>query len=198
MHLVGREGRGVRGFKLSRMTVIPTIRHSIFLVGFMGAGKSTVGRVLAARLGWTFYDLDTIIEAREQKTVANIFAQSGEERFRELERAALAGLLTDLREHAVVALGGGAFAQPENRKILEMHGARTVFLNAPIEELRRRCCETGSQRPLAGDTDRFTRLFEDRREAYGLADFRVETGGKTVEEVASEIECIIQNVEVRQ
>jgi len=176
----------------------PTTRHSIFLVGFMGAGKSTVGRMLAERLGWEFYDLDTIIEAREQKTVANIFAQSGEARFRELERAALIALLSDLREHTVVALGGGAFAQPENRKILERHGARTVFLNAPIEELRRRCSETGSQRPLAVDAGRFTRLFESRREAYGLADFRVETGGKTVDEVASEIECIIQNVEVRQ
>lgn len=168
----------------------------------MGAGKSTVGRILAQKLGWAFYDLDTIIEAREQTTIANIFAQSGEPKFRELERMALTGLLKDLSHHVVIALGGGAFAQLENRKILESHGARTVWLNAPIDELRRRCSESGSQRPLAVDPDRFAQLFESRREAYGLADFHIETGGKTVEEVASEIEqsidCIISNVEVKQ
>ena len=183
-------------------TTTSTTRHSLFLVGFMGAGKSTVGRILADRLGWAFYDLDTIIEAHEQNTIANIFADAGEPKFRELERVALSVLLKDLQNHAVVALGGGAFAQPENRKILEMHGARTVLLNAPIDELRRRCSEGGGQRPLAVDANRFAQLFESRREAYGLADFRVETGGKTVEEVASEIEqyidCTIQNVEVRQ
>ncbi len=184
------------------MTAIPKTRHSLCLVGFMGAGKSTVGRILGGRLGWAFYDLDTIIETQEQTAVANIFAQSGEPRFRELERAALTGLLKDLRGHAVVALGGGAFAQPEIRKILETYGARTVLLNAPIDELRRRCSESGGQRPLAVDAERFSRLFESRREAYGLADFRVETGGKTVEEVVAEIEQsidgIIPNVEVRQ
>lgn len=184
------------------MTTAPTTRHSLFLVGFMGAGKSTVGRILAGRLGWAFYDLDTIIEAREQTTIANIFAQSGEPRFRELERAALTGLLKDLSSSAVVALGGGAFVQAENRKILEEHGARTVWLNAPIDELRRRCSESGGQRPLAVDVDRFAQLFESRREAYSLADFAVETAGKGIEEVACEIEqCmdwIIPNVEVRQ
>ncbi|HEV3038873.1 MAG TPA: shikimate kinase [Candidatus Angelobacter sp.] len=175
----------------------PRTRHSIFLVGFMGAGKSTVGRILAQRLGWAFYDLDVIIEAREHATVANIFAQAGEPRFRELERKALAGLLENelQRANAVVGLGGGAFAQPENRKVLQSYGARTVLLNAPIEELRRRCNESGGQRPLAGDAARFEQLFEDRRAAYRLADFHVETGGKSVEDVAGEIERWIDETE---
>jgi shikimate kinase len=178
-------------------------------VGFMGAGKSTVGRLLAQRLGWAFYDLDMIIEAREQTTVANIFAQAGEPKFRELERAALVRLLENQLQHmnAVVALGGGAFAQPENRKVLQLHGARTVLLNAPIEELRRRCNESGSQRPLAADAARFEQLFESRRDAYQLADFQVETGGKAVEDVvidierwvsSTEIDGRIQKLEVRQ
>jgi shikimate kinase len=180
------------------MTGTPPTRHRIFLVGFMGAGKSTVGRILAQRLGWAFYDLDMIIEAREQTTVANIFAKSGEPKFRELEMVALAGLLeNELRNtNAVVGLGGGAFAQPENRKLLQLHGARTVLLNAPIEELRRRCHESGSQRPLAVDAARFEQLFESRRDAYRLADFHVETGGKTVEDVVAEIERWISSTEI--
>jgi shikimate kinase len=175
----------------------------------MGAGKSTVGRILAQRLGWAFYDLDMIIESREQTSIAIIFATAGEPRFRELERTTLAGLLQNelRRDDAVVALGGGAFAQAENRKILQSHGARTVWLRAPIEELRRRCSESGSQRPLAADTARFEQLFESRRDAYGLADFRIETGGKSVEDVVAEIERWIgecnfdrksQKLEVRQ
>src|SRR5438552_2806057 len=149
------------------MTGAPPTRWSVFLVGFMGAGKSTVGRILAQRLGWAFYDLDMIIEAREQASVATIFATAGEPRFRELERAALSGLLqNEMRQaDAVVALGGGAFAQVENRKILQLHGARTVLLNAPIEELRRRCAESGSQRPLAQDVAQFEQLFKSRQDA---------------------------------
>jgi shikimate kinase len=156
----------------------------------MGAGKSTVGRILAQRLGWAFYDLDLIIEARQQASVANIFAAAGEARFRELEKAALADLLEkELQQaDAVVALGGGTFAQTENRKILQIFGARTVLLNAPLEELRKRCNESGSQRPLALEVARFEQLFESRRDVYSLADFQVETGGKAVEDVVAEIE----------
>jgi shikimate kinase len=175
----------------------------------MGAGKSTVGRILAQRLGWAFYDLDLMIEARERSSVAKIFATAGEARFRELEKAGLANLLEKELQHsdAVVALGGGAFAQTENREILQFFGARTVLLNAPLEELRRRCHESGNQRPLAGDMARFKQLFESRRDAYSLADFRVETGGKAAEDVVTEIERWVrtantgrqvQKLEVRQ
>jgi shikimate kinase len=191
------------------MSGAPPTRQSVFLIGFMGAGKSTVGRILAQRLGWAFYDLDLIIEAREQTSVANIFAAAGEARFRELEKAALADLLEKelQRADAVVALGGGTFAQIENRKILQIFGARTVLLNAPLEELRRRCNESGSQRPLALEMARFEQLFERRRDVYNLADFQVETGGKAVEDVVAEIEQWVgaankdhqvQKLEVRQ
>lgn len=160
------------------------------MVGFMGAGKSTVGRILASRLGWAFYDLDLVIEEREGTSVANLFAAAGEARFRELERVALANLLeNELRQSdSVVALGGGTFAQAENRKILERFAAMTVLLNAPLEELRRRCNESGGQRPLAREGAQFEQLFESRRVAYNLAGFQVETGGKAVEDVVAEIE----------
>ena len=191
------------------MTGPSPTRRSVFLIGFMGAGKSTVGRLLAQRLGWPFYDLDSVIEAREQIGVADIFAASGEARFRELERTALSDLLKNELRHtdSVVALGGGAFAQTENRKILQFFSARTVLLNAPIEELRRRCNESGNQRPLAKEFKRFEQLFENRRDAYNLADFQVETGGKAVEDVVTEIaqwvnaakvDRQVQKLEVRQ
>ncbi|MFI5104326.1 MAG: shikimate kinase, partial [Terriglobales bacterium] len=115
----------------------------------MGAGKTSVGRALAARLEWNFCDLDNIIETREQQTVAAIFAERGEAGFREAESAALRELLQDsaMPGDLVLALGGGAFVQPANRAALERSGALTVLLEAPLEELRRRCQEGGNVRP---------------------------------------------------
>jgi shikimate kinase len=170
----------------------PTRR--IFLIGFMGAGKTSVGRALAARLGWKFIDLDNVIEAREQATVAAIFASRGEAEFRRAESAALKALLKNDAgsgsHNLVIALGGGTFAQPANRAELDRARAVTVLLQAPLEELRRRCQEAGNVRPLAQDADRFTELFATRQSAYALAQYRVDTMGKTVEQVADEIEQI--------
>jgi shikimate kinase len=169
----------------------PTRR--VFLVGFMGAGKTSVGRALAARMGWQFCDLDQMIERRERKAVAEIFASQGESGFRQAETRALVDLLQD-PTHAhdlVVALGGGTFAQPRNREALERAGAVTVLLDAPLEELHRRCSADETARPLALNYNRFTALFEERQPAYRLATHSVSTMNKTVEDVTSEIEKII-------
>lgn len=167
----------------------------VFLIGFMGAGKTTVGRALAQRLGWTFYDLDDVIEQREQRTIAAIFAEPGEAAFRRAESAALQALLEEsgTQGNLIVALGGGAFAQPENRAALERAGAITVLLEAPLEELRRRCRVDvdGRIRPLAQREDRFAELFAARRPAYEQARFRVVTAGKAVEEVVDAVERIV-------
>src|SRR5260370_38013393 len=90
--------------------------RALFLVGFMGAGKSSVGRALGERLGWTFVDLDERIERREGRAVAELFRSSGEQKFRRAERAALDVLVKELRSASamIVALGGGAFVQKEN------------------------------------------------------------------------------------
>lgn len=175
----------------------------VFLIGFMGAGKTTVGKALARRLGWRFRDLDDIIEQRQGKPVAAIFAEDGESEFRRAESAALEELLDEnsATENLVLALGGGAFAQANNRRALQEAGIFTVLLEAPLEVLRRRCAADGKTRPLAVDETRFAQLFAERRAAYELAGNRVDTTDKPVEQVAAEIEHMLGAVakpEVKQ
>lgn len=159
----------------------------VVLVGFMGAGKSSVGAAMGRRLGWPFEDLDERIQAREQRSIEEIFRQSGETAFRQMEHAALRALMAELGASSkVVALGGGAFAQPDNAALLEEAGLSTVFLDAPAEELFRRCQAQQLERPLRGDVKEFHRLYEVRRSCYLKAGLHIETAGKNVEEVAAE------------
>jgi shikimate kinase len=169
----------------------------IFLIGFMGAGKTSAGKMLAQRLGWTFQDLDEVIEHRAGQPVAGIFAAQGETGFRRMEKEALQEVLSqplDAKHGMIVALGGGAFVQPENRAALNRAGAITILLEAPLEELRRRCAKDGDTRPLARDARKFTELLAQRREDYEHAQLRVDTMGKSVEQVATEIERILRDV----
>jgi len=171
----------------------------VVLIGFMGAGKTTVGRALAKSLRWNFLDLDDVIEQREHKTIAEIFAASGEPAFRQTESAALAALLQD---HAtggdlILALGGGAFVQKQNRDALISAGAITILLEAPVEELRRRCQAEHNARPLARQDARFNELFAARRADYALARFTVQTHNKSVQQVTAEIERLLQSADVR-
>ncbi|HYL92565.1 MAG TPA: shikimate kinase [Alphaproteobacteria bacterium] len=171
----------------------------VALIGFMGAGKTTVGRALAQRLGWTFCDLDELIEAREQKTVAEIFARAGEDGFRKMESALLMELLKNAtRANCVIALGGGTFVQPQNRSALQKAGAITILLEAPLDELKRRCREAGRTRPLALDEEHFEQLFAGRRADYALAQLCVNTGSKTPEQVATEIESLLQDKRLKE
>jgi shikimate kinase len=167
----------------------------VCLIGFMGAGKTTVGKALAKRLGWNFRDLDELIEAREHKTVAEIFASEGENGFRKIESAVLHELLAGSSGDCVVALGGGAFVDPRNRIALQQAGAFTVWLDAPLDELKRRCKAEGVKRPLALDEAKLDKLFEARREAYSLARFQEVTTGKTVEEIAKQIVNLVHAFE---
>src|SRR5271169_4974862 len=113
--------------------------RAVFLVGFMGAGKTSVGRSLGHRLGWSFEDLDDRIEARAGRSIPEIFRDLGVTEFRRLETTSLRDLLRELDAGPrVVALGGGAFAQPENVAMLELAGVPVIFLDGPVEELFRR------------------------------------------------------------
>ena len=167
-------------------------RTTVFLTGFMGAGKTCVGRVLAQRLGWNFADLDDLIVAREGRSVAEIFSSLGQPAFRRLETEALRALLNgEPRAGQIVALGGGAYVQAENRALLREASAPVVHLDAPVDELRRRCARTADSRPLFQDENQFRQLYEQRRSAYMKADLCVDTCGRNVSEVASEVASLL-------
>jgi shikimate kinase len=152
----------------------------IFLVGFMGAGKTTVGRALASELEYKFLDLDELIEARTGKSVQAIFAELGEAEFRRLESEAISSC--DELKRAVVALGGGAYISEENRTKLRSIG-ETVWLDCPLQVCLRRVGGDES-RPLLGSRDEMRVLFEGRRVAYSQADYVVAAGEGSPEEIA--------------
>jgi shikimate kinase len=145
----------------------------IYLVGFMGSGKSTVGRELAQRMGWSFFDLDEEIEANEGTEISRIFETRGEEEFRRIETAMLRRHVSWIGQGrpAVVALGGGAFVADANRQLLLGNGV-AVWLDCPWETVERRVSQA-SHRPLARDPERFRGLFDERRPVYALADVHV-------------------------
>lgn len=155
----------------------------IYLVGFMASGKSTVGRHLAARLRWRFEDVDHLIEVREKKTVAEIFAKHGEPYFRAAERGILT-LLQPLR-HVVIATGGGTFADADNRAVINMDGA-SVWIDVPLTELVARIPLDG-RRPLAADRVALERLFAARVDTYRLAHVRVQASRSSASAVADRI-----------
>jgi shikimate kinase len=161
----------------------------IVLTGFMGSGKTSVGRVLAERLGWRFLDLDAEIERRDGRTVPEIFAASGEAHFRKQETAALAGLLGQRR--VVVALGGGAPEELGNRLLMEQTPrTAVVYLAAPLETLLDRCERDDARagaagRPLLAQAEQ---RFAARRQLYErIAGHHVETSTRSVEEAADAI-----------
>ena len=145
----------------------------IYIVGFMAAGKSTIGRHLARHMGWNFFDLDEEIEAAEGMSIAEIFTSRGEPEFRRIEAQILEQHVRWIARGrpAVLALGGGAFVEERNRGLLADHGL-SVWLDCPFETVKRRVAQS-SHRPLAQDPEKFAALFESRREAYRMADLHV-------------------------
>lgn len=155
----------------------------IYLVGFMGAGKSTVGRELSLKLQVPFVDLDAEIEEEQGLTVREIFARFGEPHFRALERQHLKRISETAQ--AVIALGGGAYVDPENRRIVDATGV-AVWLEASLSKIRERIRPDGN-RPLLGDPKRAERLYADRLPAYRLARIHVLTDNRLPNEIADEI-----------
>jgi shikimate kinase len=160
----------------------------IVLVGFMGAGKTTVGTRLARLLGWEFLDMDRRIEEGVGLAVAEIFRERGERWFRAEERR-VAREAAGLRQ-GVIAAGGGAFAERETRDLLRA-GALTVWLRCDLETILGRVRLYGS-RPLAANRAIMRALLAEREPSYQLADLTVEAGRGTPEEVADEIRRAIQ------
>jgi shikimate kinase len=167
----------------------PTTVRAVVLVGFMAAGKTSVGRALARWLRWTFEDLDDRVEARERRRIGEIFREAGEAEFRRAEHQALREALAQAETGParILAVGGGAFVQPENASLLDHPETPTVFLDAPVDELWRRCVADAVDRPLRRKEDEFRRLYEARRPRYLCARLRVETGGREIERIVDEI-----------
>jgi shikimate kinase len=155
----------------------------IYLVGFMAAGKTSVAKALARRLGWDVIDIDESIEQRERMPVADIFAKRGEAYFRALERAIIAGQLG--RRHVVVATGGGTFADVQNRAAINGDGL-SVWLDVPLERLVDRVPADG-RRPLAADRATFERLYHVRHAAYEQAHLRLDAGRVSVDALVEQL-----------
>lgn len=176
-----RPGENVRG-------------NRVFLTGFMGSGKSTIGPILANTLGWQFVDLDTAVEHSAGRTINEIFKDKGEGVFRELERELLKEL--GVAHHRVVALGGGTIANEQNFRMVSQTGI-LVYLKIPPDELFLRL-RRKTNRPLLGGGEtvrldepslrtRVTELHRIREPYYNMADVVVETGSKPVGHTVDEV-----------
>jgi shikimate kinase len=158
----------------------------LILTGFMGAGKSTVGPILARELGWKFVDLDDVIEASSQRTVAEIFRDYGEANFRQRERHAVMNLIGE--EEIVLALGGGTVEDESTRSLLiQSPGNCVVFLHAELPELLARCTVEGKTRPLLAAPESLEDRHNRRLPHYRAAHLTVTTTGLAPEEVAGRV-----------
>jgi shikimate kinase len=155
----------------------------LYLVGFMGAGKTTVARALAQRLDWKIEDIDERIERRERRDIPSIFRQHGEPYFRSVEREELISLLP--QRGTVVATGGGTVLDAGNRELMLRDGA-VVWLDAPFATILERVPLDG-RRPLAADRLEMERLYNQRLMAYRQAHLRVDAGRGSVEELVDQI-----------
>src|SRR5215813_4798000 len=167
---------------------LPVTISRIVLVGFMGAGKSTVGALLAQRLQWRFLDADRVIEDRTRTAIADIFSQQGETAFRALESEVVQELV---REHRLIlAVGGGAIETKAIRDAL-LQSAETcvVFLKAPLEIMISRCEQQpgAALRPVLNDRERLRNRFESRLPHYENSHLVVETASLTPEETSQQI-----------
>ena len=159
----------------------------VCLTGFMGSGKSTIGRLLAAQFAWLFVDLDAEIERHTGLSISQIFEQKGEAVFRDIEHECLARILGSASERdtrLVLALGGGTLTQARNAALLRELSlpprgfpAVMIWLDCPLEDLLQRCVLMGG-RPLFRDEASFRKLYLERLPYYQQADYRVESGAE--------------------
>ena len=158
----------------------------LYLVGFMGAGKSTTAAALGRRIGWRAEDIDSRIESREHRSVATIFSNHGESYFRTVERQVLRELLPE--RNVVVAAGGGTFIEPDNRALMLADGA-VAWLDIPLCCVIERIPRDG-RRPLAADLAQLEQLYQRRRVAYGEAHVRIDASRPAAEVVERLLEWI--------
>jgi shikimate kinase len=155
----------------------------IYIVGFMGAGKTSVGQSLAKLLGWRFVDLDQVIEELEGRPIRDIFRDTGEPYFREIEHREL--MRAASWKEVVVALGGGTFCADLNRQVMQESGV-SVWLDASLDILYARCAGK-EDRPLFTTREKMQALLELRRPFYAKADLKIDTGERSIDSIAEDI-----------
>ncbi|MEE2790919.1 MAG: shikimate kinase [Acidobacteriota bacterium] len=155
----------------------------IYLVGFMGAGKTTLATALSTRLGWQTQDIDKLVEIQEGMPVADIFSERGEPYFRAVEHTILSEIVS-IRQ-AVVATGGGTYANPANRLIIDRDGV-SIWLDVSLKRVTERLPDDGL-RPLANDRSKMERLFHARQAAYRHAQIRVDAEHASAAELSDQI-----------
>jgi shikimate kinase len=159
----------------------------IVIVGFMGCGKSTVAKALAARLECGMLDLDAIISAQQNMSIPELISERGESAFRDAETSALQVVL-DRQQPRIVALGGGAWTLERNRDLISKHECVTIFLDAPYDLCWQRISDHPVPRPLALDEPSARELYRGRHPLYALANIRVEvTDALSADELAAQI-----------
>jgi len=161
----------------------------IFLVGFMGCGKSAVGKALAGKLGYTFFDTDEMVERNEGRSIEEIFASSGEGYFREREWEVLISL-KGIRS-AVVATGGGLFLGAQHRNFIREQGI-SVWLDSPFEDILKRL-KSGPVRPLFRDEADLKQMLENRKGRYFLADHQIKTDDLGIHEIVEKILLLLSS-----
>lgn len=162
------------------------MKKNIVLVGLMGAGKTTIGKAIAQRLGCDFFDTDEVIEKQQKMSVSDIFAEFGESKFRELEKDTILSLSE--KNAKIISIGGGSLENLDNLKNLQKNGF-LVYLKATPEVLYSRIIEQ-TNRPLLQVDEPVLKLKEllaKRESAYLLADFVIETENKIKDEIIDEI-----------
>ena len=176
---------------------------NILLIGYRGSGKTTTGQILARRLGCAFADSDVVLIQRAGKTIKEIFAESGETGFRDLETAVLKDLLAN--DHQVLALGGGVILRDANRTMMQGPNNRIVYLKAAVEELHRRIhadVATAANRPsltaLGGGIEEIRSVLAAREPIYQqMANCVIDVTAKLPEIVATEIENAVRDMGFR-
>lgn len=158
----------------------------IVIVGFMGCGKTTVARALAARLDCGLLDLDAVVAAQQRMSVPDLISERGEPGFRDAETAALQ-LVLDRQTPRIIALGGGAWTLERNRNLINGHGCWSVWLDAPFELCWQRISAHLDPRPLAPEEPTARSLYRERHPLYSRASLRIAVTDQTAEDLAAEI-----------
>lgn len=161
----------------------------IYLIGFMGSGKSTVGEVLAEQLDVPFFDIDELVESAEETSIREIFAEHGEPYFRRRERDFL--LMTRHLERAIISTGGGTFTFEENIEFIQESGI-SIYLSVPYETCLSRVSASSAERPMFHDEMALRGLFKSRKQNYRRADLVLEIrDSETPREIARRIQKLL-------